>query len=225
MAKKARKGDGGEQGPEGPQGLAGAAGAQGTPGAKGDPGQRGEAGPQGEKGLTGDPGERGPKGERGAAGSNGKDGASGPRGEKGDPGAQGPPGKLPIAKHWRQDEVCYAGDVVIFEGCTWQAAKDTGQAPGGKDWVCLASAGHNARTPQVKGTFDPEATYAALDIVALNANSFIARRDNPGPCPGDGWQVMTQGKRGVAGERGAQGERGPKGDPGTSRHHHQGMEA
>ena len=138
---------------------------------------------------------------------------AGPRGEKGDPGAQGPPGKLPIAKHWRQDEVCYAGDVVIYEGGTWQAARDTGLPPGGKDWVCLASAGRDARTPMVRGTFDPEATYAALDIVALNANSFIARRDNPGPCPGDGWQVMTQGKRGVAGERGAQGERGPKGDP------------
>ena len=47
----------------------------------------------------------------------------------------------------------------------------------------------------------------------------------PRPCPGDGWQVMTQGKRGVAGERGAQGERGSKGDPGTKAHDHQGMEA
>ena len=91
--------------------------------------------------------------------------------------------------------------------------RDTGLPPGGKDWVCLASAGRDARTPMVRGTFHPEATYSALDIVALNANSFIARRDNPGPCPGDGWQVMTQGKRGVAGERGPQGERGPKGDP------------
>ena len=109
--------------------------------------ERGEAGPQGEKGLTGDPGERGPQGERGAAGINGKDGATGPRGEKGDPGAQGPPGKLPIAKHWRQDEVCYAGDVVIYDGGTWQAARDTGLPPGGKDWVCLASAGRDARTP------------------------------------------------------------------------------
>ena len=85
--------------------------------------ERGEEGPQGEKGLTGDPGERGPQGERGAAGINGKDGATGPRGEKGDPGAQGPPGKLPISKLWRQDEVCYAGDVVIYDGGTWQAAR------------------------------------------------------------------------------------------------------
>ena len=95
---------------------------------------------------------------------------------------------------------------MIYDGGTWQAARDTGLPPGGKDWVCLASAGRDARTPMVRGTFDPEATYAALDIVALNANSFIARRDNPGPCPGDGWQVMTQGKRGVAGERGARGQ-------------------
>ena len=46
----------------------------------------------------------------------------------------------------------------------------------------------------------------ALDIVALNGGSFIAKRYNPGPCPGDGWQLIaSQGKRGDKGERGLQG--------------------
>ena len=36
--------------------------------------------------------------------------------------------------------------------------------------------------------------------------SFIAKKDNPGPCPGAGWQLIaSQGKRGDKGERGLQG--------------------
>jgi Collagen triple helix repeat (20 copies) len=202
QGSEGQHGEKGDPGPQGPQGLAG------DHGEKGDKGDGGDQGPQGLVGAAGAPGARGDPGERGAAGPQGEKGLTGDRGE------QGPPGRLPIAKLWQQDEVCYAGDVVIHDGGTWQALRDTGLPPGGKDWACLASAGRDARTPQVKGTFDPEAAYVALDIVALNANSFIARRDNPGPCPGEGWQVMTQGKRGVAGERGAQGERGTKGDPG-----------
>jgi hypothetical protein len=43
----------------------------------------------------------------------------------------------------------------------------------------------------------------------------IAKRDNPGVCPGDGWQVMSrQGKPGLRGENGERGLRGEKGDPG-----------
>ena len=69
----------------------------------------------------------------------------------------------------------------------------------------------------MRGTFDPEATYAALDVVAVNGSSFIARRDNPGECPGEGWQLIAAtGKRGVAGQKGDAGDRGAKGDPGTS---------
>jgi hypothetical protein len=68
-----------------------------------------------------------------------------------------------------------------------------------------------------RGTFDPDERYQALDICALNGGSFIALRDEPGPCPGAGWQLLTrQGARGVAGprgERGPQGERGERGFP------------
>jgi hypothetical protein len=52
-------------------------------------------------------------------------------------------------------------------------------------------------------------SYRAFDIVALNGGCFIARRDDPGDCPGEGWQLMsTPGKRGQQGPR---GERGPAG--------------
>src|SRR5262249_5407311 len=57
---------------------------------------------------------------------------------------------------------------------------------------------------RVRGTFDPKAHYVSNDVVACNGASFIARRDNPGACPGDGWQMIArQGQRGPPGERGA----------------------
>jgi hypothetical protein len=50
--------------------------------------------------------------------------------------------------------------------------------------------------------------------------AFIARRDNPGICPGDGWQLLSRqgrpGHRGETGERGPRGEKGEKGEPGAT---------
>ena len=66
-----------------------------------------------------------------------------------------------------------------------------------------------ALVQRIRGTFDSQAKYSANDIVACNGASFVARRDNPGVCPGPGWQLIAaQGKRGVAGP---QGERGASG--------------
>jgi hypothetical protein len=46
--------------------------------------------------------------------------------------------------------------------------------------------------------------------------SYIARRDDPGICPGDGWQILSRsGRRGPVGEsgpRGRKGERGARGE-------------
>jgi len=51
-------------------------------------------------------------------------------------------------------------------------------------------------------------------VVALNGASFAAKSDNPGPCPGEGWQLFSQqGKRGQPGEKGAPGPRGEPGAP------------
>jgi hypothetical protein len=69
----------------------------------------------------------------------------------------------------------------------------------------------------VRATFDMDIAHKQLDIVALNYGAFIARQDDPGPCPGDGWQLICG--RGRAGERGAagpRGEKGPQGEAGVS---------
>jgi hypothetical protein len=128
---------------------------------------------------------------------------------------------LPIVKVYKPGAVHYASEVVTFEGATFQAGNDTGRAPDNTDdWVCLAAAGQpgrDGRVPTPRGTFDIAATYAALDIVALEGASFIALRDDPGACPGDGWQLLVrQGKRGTAGACGERGERGPSGAPGAA---------
>jgi hypothetical protein len=140
--------------------------------------------------------------------------AKGLRGQSGPQGEQGPPGKLPLVKLWVPETVYYAGDVVAYDGGTFQAKRDTGQPPSHADWVCLATAGRDGGSVTVRGTFDERAEYRRLDVVARNGGSFIALRDAPGLCPGSGWQLLaSQGKRGVAGEK---GERGPKGDPGSN---------
>jgi chitodextrinase len=226
----------GEAGPQGPQGPQGEPGARGEPGAAGDagprgdigpqgpagaPGSQGPIGPQGERGFEGPPGLQGPPGGAGLRGEPGPQGPIGPQGERGfegPPGLQGPPGKLPIVKVWETDTVYYSGDVVVHNGGTWQARKDTGQRPPHGDWIALAFRGLDGATPQVRGLWQAEGSYQALDIVALNGGSFIARRDDPGPCPGEGWQSLVvpgrQGKPGEPGARGEKGERGPRGDKG-----------
>jgi hypothetical protein len=105
--------------------------------------------------------------------------------------------------------------VVCHDGATWQALRDTGHAPPHEDWIPIARAGRDARMPTPVGTFDAERKYQALDVVAINGASFIARHDDPGGCPGEGWQLMArQGARGIAGPRGEKGDRGAQGDRG-----------
>jgi hypothetical protein len=132
------------------------------------------------------------------------------------------------------DTVHYAGEVVAHDGGTWQAIRDTGSTPPHKDWTPLAVRGQDgkhARQFEIRGTYSSEGIYAALDIVALNGGSFIAKRDDPGPCPGEGWQLLARqgkpgnegpqggvgmaGRDGQDGRDGKDGARGPKGDPGV----------
>jgi hypothetical protein len=132
--------------------------------------------------------------------------ADGPRGEP------GPPGKIEQVYGYVEEAVHYRGDIVTHRGSTYQARCDTAREPPHEDWICVAHAGvdgkdgRNGRSLEVRGLFSDEETYKALDIVALNGGSFIAKKDNPGPCPGAGWQLIaSQGKRGDKGERGLQG--------------------
>jgi hypothetical protein len=130
------------------------------------------------------------------------------------------PGKLPVARTWHPESVTYQSEFVSHDGALWQARQDTATTPGSADWVCVARAGRDAITPVVRGTFDTREQYRELDIVVSDGAAWIARRDNPGICPGDNWQLMAkQGRRGrpgTPGERGARGEKGDKGEPGRS---------
>jgi hypothetical protein len=149
-----------------------------------------------------------------AALRDGRDGANGARGPQGELGPTGPPGLLPACRTWSAG-VHYRGTVAAHSGSCWQAAKDTADEPGcSHDWICIVRGGADGQTPKIRGTWSHESEYCALDVVARNGMSFIARVDNPGICPGDGWQAITlPGKRGQQGERGPRGERGPPGPP------------
>lgn len=126
---------------------------------------------------------------------------------KGDPG---PPGRLPLVKEWT-DEVYYQGDVVTHNGSTYQATCDTAKQPPHVHWICLSAAGRDAKSPEVRGTWNKDEKYKALNIVALNGGSFMARKDDPGLCPGPDWQIIAmQGKQGKPGE-GRKGDPGPQG--------------
>jgi hypothetical protein len=57
-----------------------------------------------------------------------------------------------------------------------------------------------------RGTYASKSVYNHHDVVTSDSSSFVATKDNPGPCPGDGWQMLACG-----GKRGAPGERGPAG--------------
>jgi hypothetical protein len=69
--------------------------------------------------------------------------------------------------------------------------------------------GADGRSFNVRGTFSPGARYRTLDVVALNGASFVAKCDDPGPIPGDNWQLLAvQGKKGQPGRDGTDGKAG-----------------
>jgi hypothetical protein len=136
----------------------------------------------------------------------GKDGQEGPPGKDGKDGKDGRDGKMPIAREWTS-RVHYEGDVVRHAGATYQALTDTGQQPPHSDWGELASRGADGRGFVLRGTYDAAAEYRQHDIVMINRNSFAAKYDNPGECPGEGWQLF--------GPSGQRGKEGPPGSPGA----------
>lgn len=203
-------GDPGPAGEPGPQGEPGPAGPPGPPGPQGDVGATGGAGPQGDKGPAGDTGPAGPPGPQGERGVPGVPGAQGKQGEVGPPGPIGPTGLVAEVRAWDPERPTYKHELVSHRGATWQASQDTVKQPGISTghWRLIAAAG---RGLTIRGPFVPTDEYAELDVVTLNGSWFVAIKDAPGPCPGDGWRVGPSGRKG---ERGDQGPPGPAGAPG-----------
>jgi hypothetical protein len=202
----------------GPIGPAGGPGERGERGERGEPGRDGAPGlsikgDQGPAGRDGERGDRGPPGERGERGDPGPIGVQGERGERGADGAEG---MLNAVEAWAEG-IHYQSTLVTHGGSTWQARRDTAKEPGpGDDWRLIAAAGA-AGAPgaafSIRGTYVPDSTYRALDVVTVDHGWFVAKVDNPGSCPGPNWQSGPVGKRG---EKGLPGDRGLPGAPGKN---------
>jgi hypothetical protein len=147
-------------------------------------GEKGNPGEKGEKGEQGDKGET-VKGEKGDQGAPGEKGETGDRGETGEQGAPGDAG---------------AAGLNGADGKPGERGADGAHGNDGRSFV-------------IRDTYDPNEAYKALDVVTLNATWFIARKDDPGACPGADWKAGPTGRRGEKGER---GERGPRGELGQA---------
>jgi hypothetical protein len=126
------------------------------------------------------------------------------------------PHPMPAFKQWTPQTAAIAGECYAHNGAAWQCLVTTATEPkDGSQWICTSAPGkdgEDGRGLRVRSTYRPGGSYKALDMVMLNGSSFVAKVDNPGPCPSDNWQIVAlQGKRGEKGETGV-GERGPKGD-------------
>jgi hypothetical protein len=125
---------------------------------------------------------------------------------------------LPRVKIWREDTVSYEGDCVAFNGALFQAQCDTGKSPlFSKHWMCLATAGADGKPIRHRGEFQADVGYCEHDAVLVDDSSFVALRDDPGPCPGRGWHLLAaagrDGKQGATGPQGERGLIGPRGEP------------
>src|SRR5262249_14895444 len=67
----------------------------------------------------------------------------------------------------------------------------------------------------VRGAWRAGERYSRLDVVERENAWYVAKCDDPGRGPGEGWQIGPVGKRGERGEPGRAGERGARGDAGA----------
>ena len=100
--------------------------------------------------------------------------------------------------------------MVCHKGSLYQARKDTAQAPGGSDWVCVARHGRDAITPTVRGAYDVNERYGELDIVSFDGCAYIARSDDPGLCPGEGWEPLSSAASKAAAARPSEARKAKK---------------
>jgi hypothetical protein len=205
-----RDGIDGQNGPAGKDGAAGRDGTPGRDGIDGKDGQDGQTGNDGAAGQDGAPGRDGIDGKDGRDGIDGKDGQDG----IGERGPEGPAGKFSALKEWARG-VHYESELVTHNGSSYCAVRDTAEEPPGADWQLVAARGSDAPVGTVHARYTEGAAYKQFDLVAFNGGEWRAKRDDPGPLPGDGWALSAkQGKPGQRGEKGERGERGPSGPAG-----------
>lgn len=154
-------------------------------------------GPVGPRGEIGPEGAQGPRGDTGPAGPKGDTGAQGPKGDTGATGATGATGD---------------------RGPQGDPGPRGEQGPQGEPGP-VGPAGLNWR-----GTWDPDAEYAADDVVAYTGDngttsSYFAVAASMGEPPAEGestevWAILAQ--EGPRGPQGPAGEPGPKGDTGAT---------
>lgn len=152
-------------------------------------GEQGQPGEKGEPGLLGPPGPPGEPGAKGDAGPAGPPGERGPMGDRGHDGAAGPAG-----------EPGEAGETGR-EGATGPSGEKGDPGAPGREW-------------RSAGTYEPGKAYSWGDVVKLDGGAFVATRDDPGRCPGEGWDLLVM--RGAKGPRGERGDRGERGAPGPA---------
>jgi hypothetical protein len=129
------------------------------------------------------------------------------------------PGTFPPIRQWVPESVAPEGSMWAHNGAAWQARVMTASEPkDGDSWLCIAApgaAGEDGPGLRVRGTYRVGGSYKALDLVAHDGGTWVAKIDNPGALPGSGWQIACMpGKRGPAGES-IKGDPGPRGEVAT----------
>jgi len=79
--------------------------------------------------------------------------------------------------------------------------KDGEPGPAGQDGMPgpEGPAGRDGATGEPRGKYDGKEFYQKHDRVSFNGSEWIARKDPPGPLPGDGWMLGAMGKKGRPG--------------------------
>ena len=86
-----------------------------------------------------------------------------------------------------------------------------------KQAIRLAFLERGGWTPRIRGTRVSTEKYQALDLVARDGTIWLCKHSDPGECPGEGWQLVSQrGKTGAPGPIGPRGETGPPGPQGQT---------
>jgi integrin beta 3 len=118
---------------------------------------------------------------------------------------------MTTVKAWSPDAITYRHAIVTHGGQTWQALMDTATEPAeGGNWILLAARGAEGAGINPQGRYEETATYLKGDAVAADGSLWLAKYDEPGPLPGDGWMLAVK-----AGGKGRPGDRGLQGPPGA----------